>query len=149
MKKRIISAVMIFALLCVSLAGCGCQATTIDSDEVAEVRINDLMNEFTDALNNSDRNAYNKLTTGHMRASDNDINKYFDNITEFILMEIAFDSKQQTGATYEMLIHYYVTFDRSYTGTQYKIGISNMTDRFVIVKEGDTYKLDAINKFGS
>ncbi|MDD6225317.1 MAG: hypothetical protein PUB41_03580 [bacterium] len=152
MTKKIISAFMTLTMMCLFLAGCGCEKkveTVLDSKEVAKASVEQLMNDITDAINNQDRDAYTRLTTDKMRSSSCDVNKYFSNIKEFILKEIAFDTGKQTGATYEMLIHYFITFDDGYQGTRCKVGINNMTDRFVIVKEGDTYKLDNIIDFGS
>ncbi len=151
MNKKIISVLVVFVMLCLSLAGCGCEASTppvtVDSDAVAEEKINELMNKFSDALNNQDKEAYNSLTTDNMRASDNDINTHFDQVTEFILKTVAFDSKNQKNAKYNILVHYYVTFSRDYTGKQYKVGISNMSNTFTFVKEGDVYKIDSINYY--
>ena len=152
MTKRIISAAVIIIMVCLCITGCGCQQsvpTTIDSDDVAKASVEQLMEDLTEAFNNGDKAAYTKLTTDRMRASDCDINKYFDNIREFIVKEIAFDTGRITPPTYEMLIHYYITFDKDYKGNMYKTGINNMTDRFVIVKEGEQYKLDNVIRFGS
>lgn len=151
MTKKIISAAMVLVMLCLCLAGCGCESkpqANADTDEVAKQKVEELMENFKNALNNNDADAYKNLTTETMRSSDNDINNYYDQIEEFILWEIAFNSKKQNGTTYEIPIHYYITFSKDYKGSQYKTGISNMTDIFIIVKDGDSYKLDNIRRLG-
>lgn len=150
MTRKLISAAMAVIMICICFAGCGCDQsvpTTIDSKEVASKSVDELLDGFATALKNQDKAAYDKLTTDKMKASNNDINKYFNDITDFILEEVAFDSGTQNGTTYEMLVHYYITFSKDYTGSWYKTGINNMTDRFVIVKVGDEYKVDDVIKF--
>ncbi len=151
MTKKIISIILMAVMLCVGVTSCGCSAepTVIDSDEVAARSSQELMEKLSAAINNQDINSYNQLTTDKMRASDSDINRYFGMITEFILKTVAFESNEQNGASYEIPVHYYVTFSKDYPGKQYKTGINNMTDGFTIVKVGDVYKLDAITRYGT
>ena len=148
MTKKIISFVLLAVILCL----CSCSAgeqTVIDSYEVAAKSSEELMEKIEAAINNQDLNSFNQLTTDTLRASNSDVVRYFDKIKSFKVNTVAFESNEQNGASYEIPIHYYISFGKDYTGSQYKTGLNNMTDGFTIVKIGDNYKLDAITRYGS
>lgn len=151
MMKKILILGLTAILLCAVLCSCGCEAeTTLDSIDVAKENITRLVQDYGAALKGSDVNAYNQLCTENMQIkTDDEKTNYFDKVENVIIQEISLDSVKQTGASYELLVHYYITFSQDYTGTDYKPGINNMTERFVIKKTGNAYKVDNILPFGS
>lgn len=149
--KRILILGLTAVLLCMGLYGCGCNAETIPDDlDTAKEKIIQLVNDFGNALKGNDVNAYNQLCTENMQIkTDGEKQNYFDKIENVLIQEISLDSLKQTNVTYEFLVHYYITFSQDYTGTDYKTGINNLTERFVVKKVGNVYKVDNILPFGS
>ncbi len=151
MGKKVFSAVLVFLMLCLSLAVCGCDASAPTNDTASvideEYGIDVLMDNFIDAINRHDEEQYNSLITDKMKSSNNDINTYFNKISGFSVETIAYDGRTQDGEKLNILIHYHVAFSDEYKGTQYKVGENNVSNTFTFVKEGYNYKIDSINYY--